>query len=120
MWGGSNRDEKEGGGYLLILGILLAILAPLTAMIIQLAVSRRREFLADASGSLLTRNPEGLARALQKLGSYAEPMATASNATAHLFIANPFGAGATKGLHGLFMTHPPIEERIKALRDLKI
>ena len=114
-----DRDSKAGG-YLLILGFVLAILAPIVATLIRLAVSRQREFLADASGSLLTRNPEGLARALQKLGTYSRPLESASNATAHLFITNPFGAGASSGLHKLFMTHPPIEERVKALRDLKM
>ncbi|MBI3631974.1 MAG: M48 family metallopeptidase [Candidatus Vogelbacteria bacterium] len=119
MWGGNNREEKDNG-YLVILGFVLALLAPIAGTLIQLAISRQREFLADASGSLLTRNPEGLARALQKLGSYSRPLASASNATAHLFITNPFGARATKGLHKLFMTHPPIEDRIKALRDLRM
>src|SRR5690606_16731313 len=92
---------------------ILAVLSPLIATLIQLAISRKREFLADASGALLTRYPEGLASALKKISASATPLKTASNATAHLFISNPFGS---KGkLAKLFMTHPPAEERISAL-----
>ena len=92
------------------------ILAPIFATLLQLAVSRKREFLADASGALLTRYPEGLASALRKIGAYSQPMRTASNATAHLYISNPFGPGASKNfIMRLFATHPPIEERIEAL-----
>ena len=108
-------NEKEGGGLIMIIGIVLMILSPIIATIIQLAISRKREFLADASGALLTRYPEGLANALRKISTYQMPMAHASNATAHLFISNPFGAGAMKGVAKLFMTHPPVEERIAAL-----
>lgn len=116
MWGiGRRDDDSKAGGILMIIGIILAILAPLFATLIQLAVSRKREFLADASGALLTRYPEGLARALQKISTYSKPMQKASNATAHLFIANPFGAHAKQGLRNLFSTHPPVEARIKAL-----
>jgi heat shock protein HtpX len=82
-----------------------------------LAISRRREFLADASGALLTRYPEGLASALEKISAAGQPLRRASTATAHLFIANPFGPGASRGLLRLFQTHPPVEERIKALRQ---
>ncbi|MDO8424631.1 MAG: M48 family metallopeptidase [bacterium] len=122
MWfgGGRSRDDrKEGqaGAILALVGMLLAILSPLIAMLIQLAVSRKREFLADASGALLTRYPEGLARALEKIARDPTPMKTASNATAHLFIANPLKG---KNLATLFMTHPPIEERIKILRGMQI
>jgi heat shock protein HtpX len=118
FWGGGSRDnDSKAGAIFAIVGIVAAILAPIAAQLIKLAVSRKREFLADASGALLTRYPEGLASALQKLGSYAAPMKNASPATAHLFIANPFGARAMKGVTRLFMTHPPIEERIKALLD---
>jgi heat shock protein HtpX len=86
------------------------------ATLLQLAISRKREFLADASGALLTRYPEGLASALQKIGSYTAPMKRANNATAHLYISNPFGARARiSSLAKLFMTHPPIEERVRAL-----
>jgi len=116
FWGGRNRDDRAGGVMVLI-GIVLAILSPLIATLIQLAVSRKREFLADASGALLTRYPEGLASALQKIWSYKQPMRRASNATAHLFISNPFG-GAGKKISVLFMTHPPMEERIRALKGV--
>lgn len=120
LFGGGRRDDREGGGLIAIVGIVAAILAPIAAQLIQLAVSRKREFLADASGALLTRYPEGLASALQKLEAHATPMQNANPATAHLFISNPFGlpgqgAGAMKGISRFFMTHPPIEERIAAL-----
>jgi len=115
MFGGRNNDNK-GGNILFIVGIVLAILTPIIATIIQLAISRKREFLADATGGLLTRYPEGLASALEKISSYSAPMQKASNATAHMFISNPFGGQAMKGLHKLFLTHPPVEERVAALR----
>jgi len=122
-WGG-RRDEKErssAGAILMFLGIIAAILAPLAATLIQLAISRKREFLADATGALLTRYPEGLARALEKIASDPNPLRVASNSTAHLFIANPFrGKQALGWLAKLFMTHPPIQERIKALREMSI
>ena len=114
---GGGRSNDRGGNLFAILAIVGAILAPLAATLIRLAISRRREFLADASGALLTRYPEGLATALVKIGSYSQPMRRANNATAHLYISNPFGAHLGKGIARLFMTHPPIEERIKALRD---
>ncbi len=111
----SRSDSNAGGSILMLLGLLLIIFAPLAARLIQFAVSRRREFLADASGALLTRYPEGLANALRKIErTNTRPMAHVSNATAHLFIANPFGAAA-KGMARLFATHPPIAERIHAL-----
>lgn len=116
LHGGGNR-RKEGGGPLVILGLLAIILAPLIANLVKLAVSRRREYLADASGALLTRYPEGLARALEKISSCAQPMRHAHSATAHLFISNPFGASAG-WVAGLFSTHPPAVERIKALRAM--
>lgn len=112
-----DRDDNRSSGAMVLIGIVLSILAPIVAMLIQLAVSRKREFLADSSSVLLTRYPEGLARALEKIGSYSKPMSSASNATAHLFISNPFGRQAFSGLHKLFMTHPPIGERIKVLRS---
>ena len=90
----------------------------MVATLIQLAVSRKREFLADASSVLITRYPEGLAGALEKLGQYSQPARFANNATAHLFIVNPFGKKARGFLTSLFQTHPPIEERIKVLRTL--
>lgn len=114
---GGNRNRKEGGGALLIIGLILAILSPIIANIIKLAVSRKREFLADASGALLTRYPEGLASALEKIAMQSQPLKKANNATAHLFIANPFGS-TKKMFANLFSTHPPVEERIKKLRTM--
>ena len=116
--GGSRDSDNKAGGVLAIVGIILAILAPISATLIQLAISRKREFLADDSGALLTRYPEGLASALEKIGSYNQPLIHANNAMAHLYISNPFGAGKISGLSKLFMTHPPIEERIKILRGM--
>jgi heat shock protein HtpX len=114
-----DRDRSSSSGPVIIIGLVLAILTPLAATLIRLAISRRREFLADASGALLTRYPEGLASALRKIAQTSQPMRTANNATAHLFIANPFGPGKPSGLHKLFMTHPPVEERIHALIESK-
>jgi len=116
LFGGGGRDRDSKNPILMIVAVAFIVLAPIAATLIQLAVSRKREFLADASGALLTRYPEGLANALQKIGSYATPMRRANNATAHLYISNPFGPrAAMSGLAKLFMTHPPVEERIKAL-----
>jgi heat shock protein HtpX len=117
---GRSRNDNEGGkGILMLIGIILSILAPIFAVLIQLAISRKREFLADASGALLTRYPEGLASALQKISKYSQPMVHQSSAIAHLYIADPkgsrFGKRAVGFLGGLFATHPPVEERIKAL-----
>ncbi len=111
---GGDRDNKNP--IIMIVAVAFIILAPIVATLMQLAISRKREFLADASGALLTRYPEGLASALKKIGSYSAPMKHANNAIAHLYISNPFGVKAmTSGLAKLFMTHPPIEERIRAL-----
>lgn len=121
LWGGGGeRDKREGGAIIAILALFAMILAPIAAQLIQLAISRKREFLADASGALLTRYPEGLASALEKIGSYQAPMRRASTATAHLFISNPFGAHAM-GRHvaNLFSTHPPIQARVAALLSRK-
>lgn len=119
MWRGSRRNRDEGGGIIMIAGLVLGLLSPLIAQLIQLAVSRRREYLADASGALLNRNPDALADALQKLASDRNPLHSASNATAHLFITNPFkGKEVRNWFAGLFNTHPPIEERIKILRAM--
>lgn len=121
FWGGfRSRDNDKGGGdgLFLILGIALSVLAPIGAMLIQFAISRRRESLADASGVLLTRYPEGLISALQKIGSDQTPMLSAKDSTAHLWIDNPFKGKSVSWWHKLFMTHPPIEERIKALRGI--
>ena len=121
--GGRDNDRENSSGIFMLIGIVLSILAPIFATLIQLAISRRREFLADASGALLTRYPEGLASALRKIGQYSPPMRTASTATAHLFFENPFGTDRntaqqprpTPFIVKLFSTHPPIEERIAAL-----
>jgi len=118
-----SRDKEEGqaGVILMLVGIALAILAPLSAMLIQLAISRRRESLADTSGALLTRYPEGLALALEKISSDNTPMRAANNTTAHLWLESPFkGQKKISWLSKLFMTHPPIEDRIKALRGMEI
>lgn len=117
MWlGGGRRDNRSGGGGILaLLGLVLIILSPIIAQLIRLAVSRKREFLADASGALLTRYPEGLATALEKIDQHRKPLAHVSNATAPLFIANPLGRS---GIAGLFSTHPPITERVAALRSM--
>lgn len=118
--GGRRRDSQEGGQLgtiMLLIGIGLAILSPFFAVLIQMAISRKREFLADASGALLTRYPEGLARALEKISQDKTPLRVANKATAHMYIANPFKG---KKVRKLFMTHPPIEERIRALRGMEI
>lgn len=123
MFGGlrSNDDDSKAGAIMLVLTLVAAILAPIAATLIQLSISRKREFLADASGALLTRYPEGLASALEKISADPTPMRTASNSTAHLFISSPFkGKKGTSWLVKLFMTHPPIQERIKALREIKV
>jgi heat shock protein HtpX len=115
LGGGRDRDSKANPIFAIV-AIAFIVLAPIAATLLQLAISRKREFLADASGALLTRYPEGLASALRKIGSYQAPMLRANNATAHLYISNPFGPReAMSGLAKLFMTHPPIAERIKAL-----
>lgn len=119
-----SRDEKEGGQLGLIfffLGIIAIIIAPILSRLLALAISRKREFLADASGTLLTRYPEGLARALEKIAADSTPLKTANNATAHLYITNPFrGQQSVSWFTKLFMTHPPVGERIKALREMSI
>ena len=116
--GGGDRDNRSP--VMLIVGVIAIIIAPIAAQMIQLAISRRREFLADASGALLTRYPDGLASALQKISSYEAPMARASHATAHLFIANPFGThDAGRFVAKLFATHPPVEERLAALQEMR-
>lgn len=112
---GRGRDRDKGGGAMLLIALLLMIVAPIIAQLIKLAVSRRREYLADASGALMTRFPEGLARALSKIQAENMPMHHASQSTAHLFIANPFSG---KMLAGLFSTHPPVEDRIKRLMEM--
>lgn len=118
-WRGRERKEKEGQGFLIFIGVVLAILSPLIAQLIQLAISRKREFLADASAALLTRNPYALADALEKISKDKEVLEAANNATAHLYIINPFkGKEFGAWFAHLFNTHPPVEERIKILRSL--
>lgn len=127
-WGGGRRNrDSEGGGsnqiqaIIFVIAIILAILAPIIATIIQLAISRKREFLADVSGALLTRYPEGLASALEKISADKEPLEVANKATAHLYIVNPLkGRNAANWLGKLFMTHPPVDQRIRALRGLQV
>lgn len=117
LFGGRRRsDNNQAGPILLIIGLVLAILSPLIAQLIKLAIARRRELLADADSALLTRYPEALAQALRKIGATNRPLARANPATAHLFLTNPFGS--TGGWARLFSTHPPIEERIKALEQM--
>ncbi len=118
FFGGGDRDNKNP--LLIAAGVIAIIIAPIAAQLIQLAVSRRREFLADASGALLTRYPEGLASALRKIASYQAPMRRANHATAHLFISNPFGAHeAGRFIAKIFSTHPPVEERVAALVGMR-
>lgn len=119
FWGGGDRDDDRGGNFAFILAIVAAIVAPIAATLIQLAVSRKREFLADSTGALITRYPEGLASALEKISSDRNPMRSARPATAHLWFANPL-KGKKVNLGGLFLTHPPVEERILALREMSI
>jgi heat shock protein HtpX len=124
MWGGGRRRggrSRSGsggaGGILILVGLVLAVLSPFIATIIQLAVSRKREFLADASGAMLTRYPAGLASALRKISADTEPLEAANKATAHLYIVNPL-KNIKGGVNKLFSTHPPIEERIAALEKM--
>ncbi len=121
-WGGHRRsrdDDRGMGQILLLIGVVLAIISPIVATLIQLAVSRKREFLADASGAYLTRYPEGLARALEKLGKDKEVLEAATNATAHLYVTNPFkGKNFGAWFSGIFNTHPPLPDRIKILRAM--
>jgi heat shock protein HtpX len=130
FFGGRGGRDRENslGPIVLVLGIIGVILAPIAAQLLQLAISRKREYLADASGALLTRYPEGLARALEKISAYARPMLRANHATAHLFINDPFGGredggeerGIGEKIAGLFSTHPPVADRTRALRDIEV
>jgi heat shock protein HtpX len=118
FWG--NDDEEGGNQLFLIIGIVLSLIAPIVATLLQLAVSRKREYLADASGALLTRYPEGLARALEKIQKVNQPLAHASTANAHMYFANPLsGRSAGAFVAGLFSTHPPIADRVKRLREME-
>jgi heat shock protein HtpX len=121
LWFGGNNDDRDSKGNMIfvVLALVAAILAPLVATLIQLAVSRRREYLADASGVLLTRNPESLASALLKISGDKEPLEVANRGTAHLYIINPLkGSDAVGMFSSLFNTHPPIKDRVKALREM--
>ncbi|MCX6348483.1 MAG: M48 family metallopeptidase [Candidatus Aureabacteria bacterium] len=113
-----SRSSSGGSGIIMILALLLAILAPLFAKLIQLAISRQREFLADAEAAKMTRNPEGLASALEEIARSPGILEVSNRATQHLFIVNPLQSVPGKKASGLFSTHPPIEERIKRLRAL--
>ncbi len=137
-FGGRRRSNDRDGGigqWLFLIGILLALISPIIATLIKLAVSRQREYLADASGALLTRYPEGLASALEKISADSTPLAEANKATAHLYIANPFhqdidenspraqasdSHGSRSWFANMFNTHPPIEDRIKRLREMNL
>lgn len=122
-WGGIKKEKEDrGNNFLAVLGLVVAILAPLAAQLIHFAISRKREFLADATGALITRYPEGLARALEKISRDPNPMRVANNATAHLFIHTPFRGkrGGPSSFARLFMTHPPVEERIRVLREMSV
>ncbi|MFA6422626.1 MAG: M48 family metallopeptidase [Candidatus Buchananbacteria bacterium] len=115
IFGGRRNNEDGGRGILAIIGVVLIVLSPIISQLIKLAISRRREYLADASGVLLTRYPEGLANALEKIKNDNQPLETATTATAHLYISNPF---KNRFLAGIFSTHPPIEDRIAKLRQM--
>ncbi len=121
MFFGGGDDNKKGNGIFILVALVLAILAPIVATVIQLAVSRRREFLADADGALLTRYPDGLADALLKIAEDRNVLKHANTATASLYFENPFKADTsrkTSWLVNMFSTHPPVESRVKALRDM--
>lgn len=120
FWGGGRRRDSETNEIFFIFAIVLSILAPIGTMLIQMAISRRREALADASGVLLIRYKEGLISALLKIGADQIPMSAARDSTAHLWIDNPFKGNQTSWWHKMFMTHPPIEERIKTLEAMNI
>jgi len=128
FWGRRKNSENGGGQLQLIImiaAVLLSILAPLFAYLMQFAISRKREFAADADAALLTRYPEGLARALEKISADTEPLEAANRATAHLYIASPFegksdGRGKKSFFKKAFMTHPPVEDRIAALRGTRV
>ena len=120
-WRGDRDGDNRGNSALVLVAVLAAFLAPLAALLIQLAISRKREFLADASGVLLTRYTEGLAQALAKISLDSTPLRVADPGTAHLYIVNPLRGRAARGwVAGLFSTHPPVEARIKALRDMSV
>ncbi|PID31649.1 zinc metalloprotease HtpX [Candidatus Saccharibacteria bacterium] len=114
LWFGGDSDNRSSNPFAIVVGIVVIILAPLMAVLIQAAISRQREYLADATGAMTTRDPEAMASALEKLQQYARPMKRTSTATAHLFISNPLKSGT---IANMFSTHPPLDERIKRLRN---
>lgn len=116
LWFGGDRDNRSPNPVFIVIGVVAAILAPIIAMLVQLAVSRQREYLADATGAITTRNPEGLASALEKLKGYSTTMKRQNSSTAHLFFANPLKKGM---LANMFSTHPPLEDRIARLRGIE-
>ncbi len=122
MFGGLSNSNDNKHPLAIFVGIFIMIIGPIAAQLMQMAVSRKREFLADASGALLTRYPEGLASALEKIGGYKQPMRRANSATAHMFISNPFGAGTKTGkfMRNAFSSHPPIQDRVQALEKMSI
>jgi heat shock protein HtpX len=113
IWGGDS-DNRNSGPLVIILGVIIVVLAPIMAAMIQMAISRQREYLADATGAMTTRDPEGLASALEKLETAGRPMKRQSTSTAHLFFSNPLKPGT---LATLFSTHPPLQDRIDRLRS---
>ena len=118
-WWFRDSDRKSTGPIVILVFIIAMVLTPIVATLIQLAISRKREFLADASGALITRNPDGLAAALEKISKDPIPLETASGANAHLFIENPFKKQALRSkMIALFSTHPSVEERIKILKSI--
>ena len=123
LWGGgrrSSRDNDRGSNaILMIIGLIFVILAPIAGQLMKMALSRNREYLADATAASFTKNPEGLASALEKLASNKIPVAAANEATEGLYISNPLGAINMKKIGSLFSTHPPIEKRVEELRNMK-
>ncbi|TXH02260.1 MAG: zinc metalloprotease HtpX [Candidatus Moraniibacteriota bacterium] len=119
MWGGNDDNDRRGNAFSIAILLISLIVLPFLASLMQMAVSRRREFLADASGALLTRNPDALADALEKISADPHKLRTASHATAHLFISNPYGTSKARDfLTNLFSTHPPTAERVRILRSM--
>jgi heat shock protein HtpX len=122
FWGGTDRDrENNGNPILMIIGLICLILSPIFGQLMQLAISRKREFLADATAVEFTRNPQGLISALEKLEADSNELQSANNATAHMYIVNPFKANAKgeKKKSSMWSTHPSTEDRIEALRNIK-
>lgn len=122
FWGGGRRrsnDRSNANAILMIIGLVFLILSPIFGKLMQFAISRKREYMADATSVEFTRNPDGLISALEKISADPNELQTANNSTAHMYIANPFREGAKKKMSNLFSTHPSTEDRIKALRNLK-